>query len=413
MCLISTLAKVGLPTFFFSIFIAITWGFITSAFSNEWSIAKFDVLRKNSLPDRLTSRAIPNQRLVQAFGIINSFTTVDRNVHERFIISAKSVILNMNPDKWSTFFTIADVAVCKARDTLLASQDSLPLAVTVRFVVFAAMIYQFFDVQLDETHFADANNAMILINSLWEHSKNLETARPELRDEQARLQTALERLLPNCFPCNPEKHPLNIIIPAYETMWRVVLLTYVSVGFRDVDPETAEQFREVVRNIPKYSTLEPKSKVMNTAINFAKEGLRLYPPTKRIHRNIPSGQNSSYNVKADVEWCHRHKGIWGPDADQYRPSRFQNCTANMNEAYMPFGAGKHRCPTASKFSYHAIIILVVVLAKRLGTKETGSKVVFNDPKLDKDLRKVLPSGRMDMENWVLEMNGTEWLGRAM
>ncbi|KAI0880046.1 uncharacterized protein GGS22DRAFT_100358 [Annulohypoxylon maeteangense] len=377
------------------------------------SIAKFDVPGINSLVDKLTSRAIPNRRLVEAFGINNSFTTVDRGVHERFIVSAKAVILSMNQQKWSTFFAVSQAAVRQAFDILSASQQSLPLAATVRFTVFSAIIYQFFDVRLDDTNFADADEATRLINNLWEHSKNLEAAGPELRQELDRLQNALRRLLPNRYPCSSENQPLNTIIPAYETMWRVVLLTYVSVGFRDVGQEITQQFQKVSQDVHEYCATEGNRILSDMSINFAKEGLRLYPPTKRIHRNIPDGRNGPFNVKADIEWCHREKQIWGLDAEQFRPSRFQDWTADMKDAYMPFGAGLNQCPTARTFSYHAIVILVTALAKRLGTREYGSRVVFNDSRFDMDPTELLPSGRMDMEDWVLQMDGTEWLGRAM
>ncbi|KAI1205623.1 uncharacterized protein F4807DRAFT_277644 [Annulohypoxylon truncatum] len=381
--------------------------------SRHSAVAKFDVLGENNLLDRLASRARPNQRLILVFGINNSFTTMDQNVHKNFTRSALSVILRMSPQNWLTFFTISETALNEALRLDSASQDSVPLAVTVRFVVFAAMTYQFFDVNLGGSNFADVVEATNAINNLWEQSKNIETIGPELRNEQDHLEASLRRLLPNHFPCSSEQHPLNTIIPAYETMWRVVLLTYVSAGFRDMDLETTQQFQEVIRNIPECFNSEPNCNIMDTAINFAKEGLRLYPPTKRIHRAVPNGQDGWSNVKADVEWCHRERRIWGPDAEQFRPSRFRNNTEHMDEAYMPFGAGKHKCPTSAKFSYHAIIILVVALAKRLGTRETGSKVVYNDPRCDGDAKGLLPSGRKDMDGWVLEMNGVEWLGRAM
>lgn len=79
----------------------------------------------------------------------------------------------------------------------------------------------------------------------------------------------------------------------------------------------------------------------------------------------------------------------------------------MDEAYMPFGAGRHMCPTATQFSYYAIVIIVVILAKHLGTKETGSEVIFNDLELDRDPKRILPSGRMDMESWDIKVRGTE------
>ncbi|KAI2469554.1 hypothetical protein F4781DRAFT_431260 [Annulohypoxylon bovei var. microspora] len=425
--LISVFAKLGITFFLASIFVSVAWNIIASLIDllcnnrsnalkhirKHRAIANFNVLGENNLLDRLKSRALPNQRLNEVFKINNSFTTMDQNIHEGFVISAKSVIHSMNPHKWANFFAVSEAALDRACGAL-AAQTPLPLAAIARFVVFVAMLHQFFDAELTgNTDFADAVEATEAINNLWERSKDTQTARPGSDAEQERLQASLKRLLPKCFPCPPEKHPLNIILPAYETMWRVVLLTYVSAGFRDVHPETLQQFQEVIQNVPRCFASETASNVVGTAMNFAKEGLRLYPPTKRIHRAVPSAKSGSYNVKADVEWCHRNTHIWGPDAEQFRPSRFQGVTADMRQAYMPFGAGKHQCPTAKTFSYHAIIILVVVLAKRLGTVQTGSKVVFGNAKLDADPKELLPSGRMGMEDWTIERSGIDWLGRAM
>lgn len=74
----------------------------------------------------------------------------------------------------------------------------------------------------------------------------------------------------------------------------------------------------------------------------------------------------------------------------------------MKEAYLPFSIAPHRCPAADTFAPHAIIILVVVLAKGLGTLESGSNVRFGNARLDGDRSALLPSGRLDMEDWRLE-----------
>lgn len=50
------------------------------------SIANFTYTAyRPSLDQRLVLRAIPNQRLADAFGIHNSFTTFDRKVHMNFL----------------------------------------------------------------------------------------------------------------------------------------------------------------------------------------------------------------------------------------------------------------------------------------------------------------------------------------
>ncbi|KAI0839269.1 hypothetical protein F5Y06DRAFT_303388 [Hypoxylon sp. FL0890] len=366
------------------------------------AIADFSVLGKTTLLDRLASRAIPNKRLIEVFDLVNPFTTVSPTVYTQSVRTARNAIHAMDKDKWIDFFNSAE----KVMEYLGGLGNPVPLTKIVRRLVFAAMLRPFFDVEPTKIAFGDILTATQLINELWVESKK--TPRQDLQRHQERLQVALQRILPHCFPCQHKDHPLNIIIPAYETMWRVVLLTYVSVGFRAIDEETNEQFLRVVEAFPQCLDSGNDSELLGIALNFAKEGLRLYPPTKRIRRAVPSDplnpQSSSHVVAADVEKCHRDTRIWGADAEVFRPSRFDNLTDAMKEAYMPFGAGKHQCPTSSKFGYRAIIILVVVLAGRLGTQESGSRMRFKNRKLDEDLEEVLPSGRMDMEDWDLERN---------
>ncbi|KAI1105592.1 cytochrome P450 [Jackrogersella minutella] len=409
---VSGLAKLGI-TIFFALAIAKGIAYIFKPLCNKWSysraiinmrkhraIANFDVLGENKLVDRLTSRAIPNTRFIEVFSINNSFTTKNETVHKQFIAPVRETIHNMDTN-WTHFFGAADLALEHILISFRFCHDSITLASITRCFVFIAMLHTFFGLDPEEVDYVDATAATEAINNLWEESKK--TQRADLREDQERLQAALRRMLPMCFPCKSEEHPLNIIMPSYETMWRVVLLTYVSAGLRSVDQETTEQFSKVVRSIPRCFDPDSKSDATETAINFAKEGLRLYPPTKRIHRAVPRDTHSgTYDIKAaDVEWCHRDTRIWGPDAEEFRPSRFLVHTDTMKSAYMPFGAGRNRCPTASKFSYRAIMTLVAVMAKRMGDKHSGVKVTFNDAKLDEDLKALLPSGRMDMEDWKL------------
>ncbi|OTA68390.1 hypothetical protein K449DRAFT_450592 [Hypoxylon sp. EC38] len=372
------------------------------------AIVDFSFLGPNNLSDRLASRAT-NGRLPEVFGIRNAFTTISPSIYTQSVTTARSVIQTTDANKWIDLFHVAETVLSKIINPLGEVETPVRLATIVRPLVFIVMLHPFFNVEPTQIELGDVGEATDMINLLWVESKK--TSRTDLHEYQERLQAALRRILPHCFPCLREEHPLNIIIPAYETMWRVVLLTYVSAGFRATDQETADQFRRVVKDCPRYFNNGIDGDLLEVALNFAKEGLRLYPPTKRIRRAVPSGtlnaQGGSHVVAADVEKCHRDTRIWGYDAKAFRPSRFRELTDAMKEAYMPFGAGRHQCPTASKFGYRAITILVVALSKGLGTRDSGLRVRFNDAKLDEDLGEVLPSGRMDTEDWVCQLNSTE------
>ncbi|KAI0568301.1 hypothetical protein Alg130_12204, partial [Pyrenophora tritici-repentis] len=62
---------------------------------------------------------------------------------------------------------------------------------------------------------------------------------------------------------------------------------------------------------------------------IVKEALRLYPPTRRVHRMYYDEQ-----VAANIEECHRFEILGGQDPLTFRPERWQNiCTAQRQDFY--------------------------------------------------------------------------------
>ncbi|KAI2618995.1 hypothetical protein GGS26DRAFT_595683 [Hypomontagnella submonticulosa] len=382
------------------------------------AIADFSFLGKDELKSRLQARASPNERLVKAFGIENSFTTFDKVIHNKFLKKSRHAMQDMNSEKLIGFFNVARIALQRTLFHLNRPMGSQSLAELTRSFVFMATLHRFFGLDPSGVNIDDALQATDSINRLWMESK---TPQPDLHEHRERLEAALKRLLPSHFPCEPEYHPLNTIIPAYETMWRVVLLTFISAGFRNTDRESIISFQQFVASAPLcfHGNWGSDNDQHAIILNFAKEGLRLYPPTRRIRRAVPNPLDGTHDFRAaDIEACHRDPSIWGPDAAQYRPSRFRTqrhpgeahapYTADMKRAYMPFSVGKHRCPAADKFGERAIMVLVVVLARALGTSQSGSRIRLGDRALERDLTLPLPSGRLDMEGWTLEI-GTFYL----
>ncbi|KAF6806510.1 hypothetical protein CSOJ01_08792 [Colletotrichum sojae] len=191
----------------------------------------------------------------------------------------------------------------------------------------------------------------------------------------------------------------------YEAMrgLRAVLLTYVHVAFRRVDLETRDLVREVVDVVSQNGGCRgARSQLHLNVDNFAREALRLYPSAKRIYR-----ASDTLKVAADVESLHHDERIWGPDALEFRPSRFAALTQDQSDAYMSFGVGKNTCPAANGFGNRAIASLVVVLLSRLGSRESGARVCFEASGLDRDLKAPLPTGRSDMERWVVSLGGMD------
>ncbi|KAK5630459.1 hypothetical protein RRF57_006174 [Xylaria bambusicola] len=392
-------------------------------------IADFSFAGATNLRYRLELRAMPNTRLIRAFQLNNSFTTNDVQVHRDFLKKASQAIRLIRTDNWVKLGTITQTSL----DSCLKHfKDGLPYnhsdhEEVMRVVSFSVMLNVLFGVDPSAINLDEARKATDAINRLWVQSKDKDSI-PSLYDQTV-LNNALEILLPAEYPCEASTNPLNLIMPAYETLWRVVLLTFVSIAYQADDPKTIEELREAVRNVPQclYQGGDPESK----ALAIAKEGLRLYPPTKRIYRArlcvSPNGEKGP--VAADVEGWHRDSRVWGDAAGVFDPQRFhprgherdrENTVVAPTDdiqptpaipyyqriGYFPFGVGRHMCPAAAGFGERIITLLVVELTRRLGDRQTGLKINFNNLKLQKASCTLLPSGRSDMENWVLELRDT-------
>ena len=100
-----------------------------------------------------------------------------------------------------------------------------------------------------------------------------------------------------------------------------------------------------------------------------------------------------------MEQCHRNPVIWGADALDFRPERFDCLTKLQKEAYFPYSFGRHRCPAYRGFGNRMITMLVVAMG-RVFLPEVW-KVRFHDS-LNDDAVKPLPTGREDMDAWTIE-----------
>ncbi|KAI1743206.1 cytochrome P450 [Xylaria scruposa] len=385
-------------------------------------IADFSFLNAKTLEDRLRLRAKPNARLVIAFGLDNSFTTYDRQVHQEFLKTANNAIRLVHTHNWIKLGedtrTALDLCLQQFNDEL----PYVPLAPMLRLVSFSLVLRVLFDVELSTIDLNEARKATDAINRLWIQSKTCHSI-PSPYDKTL-LNNALGKLLPDEILHDNCTGPLNLIMPAYETLWRVVLLTFVSIAGRAVGPNTLGELQKAVKNVPQCFCKNNEAEMRALAI--AKEGLRLYPPTKRIYRAISTTDEEDGVVVADVEACHRDQRVWGADALQFKPTRFhswfdEDATKKSGHAtqngvyakdreklsYFPFGVGKHICPAAAGFGERMIALLVVELTRRFGTRQTGLEIHFGDVEIQHRVCTPLPSGRDDMENWVLEAKGQD------
>lgn len=151
----------------------------------------------------LFSRAIANSRLIGAFGIDNAFTTTDQ--------------------EWKTNFTklaarLLQVAPNRSRYGWEQIRQKADLRMT--FAIF-------FHIDPKTVSYQTAKGIANEINKLWLVSK-CSTNIPKWTD-QTDLHKLLESVVPSKSPLDQVHNPMNIILPAYETLWRVVLRCFIEI----------------------------------------------------------------------------------------------------------------------------------------------------------------------------------------
>ncbi|KAI9789615.1 MAG: hypothetical protein M1816_005924 [Peltula sp. TS41687] len=303
----------------------------------------------------LDSRAGPNERLIQAFGIDNAFTTRDNRYHKQFRQHAQS-LLKVDERGWENLKGVAQVLVqqgvrraAKANEILL-----VPFVQTVTLKVALHLLFS-----LDIEGLPDSAIQVIAekINALWIDSKQ-QTISNTRRSDQNALREALKMVIPHSE--HPRDNPLNLILPAYETLWRVVLRCFVEVTFRS--GSAGHEWRQnllAFLECPNQHNFEDARASGVSVDMVVAEALRLYPPTRRIYRHVkPEFAVEVELVAADVESLQRDPRIWGEDSLQFRPSRWIGIRRSSQNAYMPFGWRPLVCPARKEFGPKMIGLLV-------------------------------------------------------
>ncbi|PQE29416.1 Cytochrome P450 protein [Rutstroemia sp. NJR-2017a WRK4] len=319
----------------------------------------------------LFSRSRPNQRLVQAFDIDNAFTTFDDETHHEFVTRAKDLLHRPDPPITSIIKLMRRCALDETLSTRLR-RNSVPLLPIVQIFCFRFVLPKFF-----ASSYVDSSSILLtspvlritqLINSLWVASKC--SCSPNLLIIDL-MKNELQRELGLLFSYSEDENdnPLNILLPTYETLWRVVLRCFLEVSFRNTSEITGWQglFEEFLKNpTPKqFSERTGRCSVQD----IVKEALRLYPPTRRIYR-----QQEMYDseIAIDVEYLQRMEEVWGADGKNFKPERWGVLEAAGNarykRAWMPFGKGNFQCP-AGKLAPMMIGVLVGILIESFGGGE--------------------------------------------
>ena len=209
------------------------------------------------------------------------------------------------------------------------------------------------------------------INTLWIQSKG--DGIPSKADKGA-LKKALKEFFPGWDQSNKRESPLNLIIPSYETLWRVVLAGFLQVTFvRGASPtwtSALEKFFVTPTIAARKQFVQDPEGFSVSVDHLVKETLRLYPSVKRVQRELNmSDKPASELVAADIEACQRNQALWGADAQRFVPSRWNNASPEAQSSYMAFGVSPFVCPAKGEFGPMMIGILVAAFRHHVSSEE--------------------------------------------
>ena len=301
------------------------------------------------------ARAGPNERIKTAFGVYNSFTMYEQDASNKFRAMAKKII-QFDMQTWPDVVATAQAVV---RSELKDVDSQLNLTdVTQAVALKTAMSILFHDIDVVDPNKHDAIKTIAKeINEQWMRSKVTYDGNEQpdwAFEKQTRLLAALQTVFPDFRPDARKSNPLNLILPAYETVWRVVLRGFLELTSRG--HENAQHWREVLAAFldnPTKTQLEDGSGKGSgvSAEHIAKEALRLYAPTRRVYREYQTSDGKSFEAAANIEGSHRNKGVWGDGVLRFEPDRWTTTDlSSLNESFMAFGARPFMCPAGqSKF----------------------------------------------------------------
>ncbi len=189
-------------------------------------VASFSYAGKLKTEERLSLRASQNRRLVHGFGIDNSLTTESKSDHQAFLQATNQLLGRMNRS-WEELFTFAENFRERELEIALQNnQPSLQLAESVRCMVLAVVLFDSFGIDPAATPRSALVTITEEINTQWMLSK----CQPESVTQSDLLNSTIDSLSITSRDGDPltPTQVLGLLMPQYETLWRVVLLTFVT-----------------------------------------------------------------------------------------------------------------------------------------------------------------------------------------
>ncbi|MHA7765000.1 bifunctional cytochrome P450/NADPH--P450 reductase [Bacillus atrophaeus] len=160
---------------------------------------------------------------------------------------------------------------------------------------------------------------------------------------------------------------ITFLIAGHETTSGLLSFAiYCLLKNRDKLEKACQEAEQVLTgDTPTYKQIQ-HLKYIRMVLN---EALRLYPtaPAFSVYAKedtVLGGQyqiNKGQPVSVLVPKLHRDQSVWGEDAEDFRPERFENPSDIPNHAYKPFGNGQRACIGMQFALQEATMVLGLVL----------------------------------------------------
>jgi hypothetical protein len=180
---------------------------------------------------RAASSSKPKTR--KSIRIDNPFTITDSEWHRIFVNRAKNLLRTHEHD-WKFLATAESDVFQQSRSTQTPEILLVPI---VQVLVFQVVMLKFFPTtrrpSMEGIEFITSR-----IDTLWIASKSCGSN--DSTDMIVSTKLELEEKLQQVFDADDiqgQENPLNILLPAYETMWRIVLRIFLEVRFRCMDED--------------------------------------------------------------------------------------------------------------------------------------------------------------------------------
>ncbi|PVI01801.1 hypothetical protein DM02DRAFT_524235 [Periconia macrospinosa] len=367
----------------------------------------------------LEARVLPNWDLVEKFGIYNAFTskmksTSDANIKEA-IEKMEAAIHLGESDRSQDWRDLMAQARSGLYEYMKQKGEQVDLVELVRYITLKTSLnYLFKDAKAAEKnpeHFKDMLYVSSHLNELlvtyeraadrlpgWSEQEDLHAA---LRRVTLSIPTYVSALnststrakranskLPE--PMQKYRNPLNLLMHAYDTIWRVVLRCFLEIRFRNAEngPEWSEMMKHYTNMLWESAMIDVtsdnrfvgplrKSSTLSLKPHFIiNEALRLYPPISRIQRQYDGELH-----EVDLEACHRSSLLGDDDPLVFRPERWRDLSRPRKNDYAASSAKREQerlgfmpfalsCPSntekTKEFGTKMIGMLVGILCTELG-----------------------------------------------